>query len=317
MGMLILVASWFVIASVSVRTGVEDAKQNESSQTAGNVSIAELLTKFSPGGLTVPGALPAHYGAQMPGLHAASPSIHNAPSLNLNHGAGQRTRLGAARSPAMMFQDPEYLPELELEQTFSEKVPKVNLGVKDIIRDWTVAAQRNGDDASSKVMSNTQEILHQMKGEIDQAVPEHVFAFTPGEASQESIQSLATVSSQVLWDDYDAGEDWNLVQLAQAQGLVSGSDAIHAGRIKVMNINEIVATPKARVRGVGAELIRRIVAWAKDRGCLVTLFPANDELQDYYEELGFELIDPFGRQMVYSGFGLEDERANGIMLDLH
>eukprot|EP00931_Biecheleriopsis_adriatica_P065982 TRINITY_DN40413_c0_g1_i1.p1 TRINITY_DN40413_c0_g1~~TRINITY_DN40413_c0_g1_i1.p1 ORF type:complete len:326 (-),score=48.05 TRINITY_DN40413_c0_g1_i1:235-1212(-) len=324
MGPLALVASCLVMASVAVR--MEDdqgSEHSEESQATKNGNIEEAHTNLIPGLVTQPGAFSSRHAVQMP-AHLTSPSIGQAPVLNLDRGAGHLGRLSAARSPAMALRDPEYLPDLaEGVKIFAEVMPKINLGVSDIIRDWTAfaggqesVARQIGDDKTSSIMAGTQEILSQMRSEIDEVSPDHVFAFTSGEASVEGIKSLATVTTQVLFDDYDSAENWNLAQLAQAQGLVSGQDAIEKGRIEVLNINEIVATPKAREKGVGAELIRRIVGWAKDTGRLVTLAPANDELQEFYEDLGFELIDPYGRQMVYSGFGLEDERAEGFMLDL-
>ena len=104
---------------------------------------------------------------------------------------------------------------------------------------------------------------------------------------------MATVTSVAYTDKCRQGR--KLLQLAQAQGLASVAGAVATGRIDTVNVDEIVVSPNAREKGVGAQLMRMIIQWAKHTGRLVTLHPPNDALRKYYLTLGFEFFDEIWR----------------------
>jgi len=294
-----LLASCSLALTIAVRTEGETAEG----------AYAEGSANYFPAALSV--------------AHAHLPQMHTLPHmLPANFNNRPAVMSGHARVRGLSMQFPQFpedladdawksgLPTLEdsLATPMEEKVK-----LRTIINDWTSVAGteadalRNHNDKAVHVMENTKSILAQMRDDVIEGIPDHVFALRPVGESAEDIQAMATVTSNILWDDWG-----RLASLAEDQGLVTGQDE----RIQVVNIDQIVSTPKARQGGVGAQLIDRIVKWAAGTGRLVTLAPANDELKEYYESLGFELIDTLGRSMVYSGSGLESSDAHNVMVDL-
>jgi len=143
-----------------------------------------------------------------------------------------------------------------------------------------------------------------------------------GEPSEDNIQALASVVLEVWSDDYTDGK---LGWVAQEQGYRhkmwvaqdgGGMAAMSAEPVPVVFISELVATPNGRQEGARGELVHGIIAWAEEMGRVVTIIPATEELQEYYTNLGFQLVDPAALIMVYRGKLERDRHSEGRMLDL-
>jgi len=109
------------------------------------------------------------------------------------------------------------------------------------------------------------------------------------------IQALAVVTPVLLQDG--SGQ---LAALAAQQGL----GARWGVGFEAVNIAVLIRALEDQQDGVTYEFIRRIVAWARVTGRLVTIPVASDEVEQRYRDRGFERLESNHAYMVYTGYGL-------------
>jgi len=260
-----------------------------------------------------PGALIAPQSAQMPQITNVHP-----PNM---HTALQQARVGPG--PVMSMQDPGYYP------------PWSNVSVLGVINDWENFAHaqaersyQSNDDETARSMRSTQTRLAQIRKDIYYRIPDRVFAFTTWDNNigGEVVQAVATVTFPLKKDILGS-----LRKLARARGYYSRR--YDEELIEVVEINDIVATPKVRQNDWDSELIHSITNWAARNGLLVTVKPYADRgrrgyyerlgfdtdrtWRGYYKRLGFEDLKPC-RLMVYSGYGAKASpgRQGGLLVEL-
>lgn len=228
--------------------------------------------------------------------------------------------------------DVERLEPLSRMQRWAQGITKFDISATPIIRGWKQIASEFAspgyleefedpkpkiDEAEAKMMKKmdvSQEILAQMADDIEWAEPDEILALF-GEKSSNSedpnrIFALATATEQVIYDS-----DGKLEEIAVKLGVKeAGATPYEDGEVPVVEIGELVAMP-GRKGGVGEELLLRIARQKAGLGRLITIVPANDKLEEYYEKIGFEKIDEFGRSMVFSR-PLRDETDNESLFEL-
>ena len=146
-----------------------------------------------------------------------------------------------------------------------------------------------------------------------------MFTYTPADIND--VQSLQDLNDEVFVDnskyDSDLKLDWaqsevgkkyftGVVENPENICLIARDDEKPVGYIaaepkdfdyrlsKCIEINNMGVSPKYRSKGVGSELIRRVVEKAKERGykrIYVTSYWKNDGAVSFYEKNGFEKID--------------------------
>jgi len=244
-----------------------------------------------------PGALIAPQSAQMPQMTNVHP-----PNM---HTALPQARVGPG--PVMYMQDPVSYP------------PRSNVSAIGVINDWdnfayaqTEKAYQRYDDETVRTMISTRTRLAQMRNDITRRVPDRVFAFTTWDNNiGEVVQAVATVTFPLRKDILGSFK-----KLALARGYYSSR--YDEERIEVVEINDIVATPKVRQNDWDSELIHSITNWAARNGLLVTVKPYGDRTwRGYYKRLGFEDLNPC-RLMVYSGYGAKASpgRQGGLLVEV-
>jgi hypothetical protein len=150
----------------------------------------------------------------------------------------------------------------------------------------------------AKKWSSAVQILDQMLFDLDfaDASSTQVLALVSNQGNGnelddiDDVYAIALVNKRALID-----EDGELGRLAEEQGVISGEE----GRVPVVEIGEVVASPNQwERRGLGKELLLRI-ARLEDSRALVTIVPVNEKLEKYYGSIGFARIDTFGRTMFF------------------
>ena len=62
---------------------------------------------------------------------------------------------------------------------------------------------------------------------------------------------------------------------------------IHEGG-KVGHIEDVVVRKKYQGKGIGQEIVKELVKYAKKKGCYKTILDCSDELIPFYEKIGFK-----------------------------
>lgn len=200
----------------------------------------------------------------------------------------------------------------------TRKLQKTHVSLHKVLETWKrdasaqqIQAREVHDLKRAEVMRYTEMLVEIIeRGNI---IPDYVIGLAFGEASEENIQALASVS--LRWVDDEHGE---LNEIARQQGLAApGLVPLYNLRVPVVYINDLVASPNERQKGAGAELVHALVPWAKAMGRLVTLTPLSADLGEYYERLGFQKIAAFAfGGMVYVGHQEEHTTSAGLLLDM-
>jgi len=175
--------------------------------------------------------------------------------------------------------------------------------------------QRGADKQMEQVM-HVEGMLDYIRDQITKGgTVEQVFGLSTS-GKVEDIQAIATITTLDLQDGSKL-----LTSLMRRQGMPpqTGTGAVGAG-VGVVVVSGLVAVPRAdRQKGVGAELLRRINAYASSRGRLISLTPSSNGVAAYYKRLGFVWASPSSGFLVYGGRGLEYspafERFRMIALD--
>ena len=93
------------------------------------------------------------------------------------------------------------------------------------------------------------------------------------------------------WGEHHAGADRAVVEV---DGAPAGRCYINRGREEIRLV-DIALLPEYRRRGIGASLIRDLLAEAASRGLPVTIHAeAGNRAQKLYERLGFERVEDHG-----------------------
>lgn len=234
---------------------------------------------------------------------AVIPNMRNASQLRLHGGVGLRVP-SRSSLPRMAKQDPGHHPDIPDDWRSANgdsqsgeqaaTLPEVNLNAGHIIKGWLEEYDNwisrhmkwsypDDDwilDWNAEYLREYVSDFELMSNQIAASVPDRVFGLAFRDPSEENlqlqqssaknVQAIASVQFQDVWRD--------------------GKNS--SGRImKVVNINYLIAAKEVRQKGAAAELLDKIVDWAKLKGHVVTATPANDRAQEYYRYLGFELVD--------------------------
>lgn len=62
---------------------------------------------------------------------------------------------------------------------------------------------------------------------------------------------------------------------------------IHQGGV-VCHIEDLVVHEKHRSQHIGSDLIQHVIDFAKEKGCYKIILNCNDEVESFYEKLGFQ-----------------------------
>lgn len=193
--------------------------------------------------------------------------------------------------------------------------PEVDLDLEKVIQAWQASAFKELGSGigvtvdkihKDQVMRDTVAILELMKDDREAGVSDHLFGLAFGTASPEDIQALACV--MFAKQDDPSGE---LADLALQEGFTLNEAA--GVPILVVEVTMFVAKPAAR-RGVGRELMNKIIDWAKLRGKLLALEPANEELRTYYKSLGF--VEIANRRLVHFGVRKAEPPSQGLVFEV-
>lgn len=192
---------------------------------------------------------------------------------------------------------------------------KTQLKVHEVLQAWEqdamakeMIAASTLDKNGEMLMRRTLRNIRKMRHEINYKITDHVLGLSvPHKLSKGNIQALATVFLESWYDDFG--------KLHEEQGARHPwADA----EVPVVYISEIVKKPAAHTKKLAvSDLIHVIVPWAQEMGRLVTITPANKEIEDYYKDLGFQRIDAFALTMVYHGNHEQVRLSQDLLLDFH
>lgn len=246
----------------------------------------------------------------------------------------QWPRVELADDPAKILEslkaqvDAPMFDPLQKLQEWAGNLRDLDLSAGSVIRAWKSIARQSQatakteiqcDDRRKKVIkkiAGTERILTQLADDLEWATPDEILGLVGKQGSSEDalvdVSALASVTQTSIID-----ETGKLAELAETLGIKEAGEDLYAGGfVPVVEIGEVVAVPTAGSSGgVGVELLLQIVGRAAVSGRLVVLTPANDKLEKYYRKIGFELIDDFGRTMVYTK-PLEDVADNEFKFEM-
>ncbi|MFB5605247.1 MAG: GNAT family N-acetyltransferase [Nitrosarchaeum sp.] len=96
-----------------------------------------------------------------------------------------------------------------------------------------------------------------------------------------------------IFDKINSNADY-FIAIAIVDGRVVGSTTllieakfIHNGG-KVGHIEDVVVDKKYQRKGIGEEIIKYLLKYAKENGCYKTILDCSDEVKPFYEKLGFK-----------------------------
>mmetsp|Transcript_133338 Transcript_133338/g.242979 ORF Transcript_133338/g.242979 Transcript_133338/m.242979 type:complete len:549 (+) Transcript_133338:112-1758(+) len=223
------------------------------------------------------------------------------------------------------------LDPLQKLREWAEDLKDLDHSVTPIINTWKSLAAKSKataeteiacDDTRAKIvkkLAGTQRILTQMADDIEWSSPDEILALVRKADSiatdlSMNIFAMATASQQAIFDS-----SGKLETIAENLGLKqAGMDFYEDGRVPIVEIGEVVAMPSrcaGSMRGLGEELLIRIVRRGAALGRLVVIAPANEFLEKYYGKMGFERIDELGLAMVYSK-PLPEATKNELMYEM-
>jgi glucosamine-phosphate N-acetyltransferase len=93
-----------------------------------------------------------------------------------------------------------------------------------------------------------------------------------------------TISSDKNYKIYVAELDSKIVGAAT---IIIEQKFINEGG-KVGHIEDVAVRKKYQGKGVGQEVVKALVAYAKKKGCYKTILDCSDELIPFYEKIGFK-----------------------------
>lgn len=208
----------------------------------------------------------------------------------------------------------ELLDEDDHESLQFPNPEKVQVSVRKLLAAWRGVSARkereawkSQDGKVQKLMHSTQMIIEMIQNDMEVNSAGRVLGIAFGEASDDNIQALASVSLRWEHDQYGS-----LSKIAREQGL----KLPNLLAVPVVYIDGLVTTPNEKQKGAGGHLINCITSWAKDKRRLVTLTPANQQLKEYYQSLGCKLIDRFSDMMVCGANQEQGAPSEGILFDL-
>lgn len=190
---------------------------------------------------------------------------------------------------------------------------KTQVNARKVLETWArdaIAKERqalaNDDAQAASLMHDAYVIISNIRDGMDLKLTtmlgaeEHMLGLAFREASEDSIQAIASVSLEAI-----------------SSKLVAPHD-LPDRRLPVVDIKYIVGTPNSRQKGTGRELVNSIIDWANEMGRWVTITPSSDKMAEYCASIGFQRIDPEGVDftMVYNGIQTEDKGSRGFLLDL-
>lgn len=268
---LLLPTSVLANLAAPAQQGLEHA-DHESGKPAG-------VAAYAPGGtgslrhLRIHPPVPSWHGGRMEGLSSrgASP-VALAPKM-----AGEQAGLPKGFKHAL-----QRFPAADQLQAVPAPA-KAPVQATKIIKDWMNAAETaemaagKNDPRKSFLMHETDFILHKMQTDLATGTPDYVFALAT-DMRADDVHALATVT----FKEKSFGAE--VMQLAY--------------------IDKMAARPTAdRLQGAGAELVRKIADWAATIDHLVTICPYDEPLLEYYQRIGFEVVE--SPCLVYAGYGSE------------
>mmetsp|Transcript_5276 Transcript_5276/g.14930 ORF Transcript_5276/g.14930 Transcript_5276/m.14930 type:complete len:324 (-) Transcript_5276:85-1056(-) len=187
-----------------------------------------------------------------------------------------------------------------------------------LIATWQMEAQvaksvavRNNDDKARRFMEDTENSLELLDKKLaDGNLRGNLFAVTTGTGSRkkewEGAKAVAYAAKRTLVLS-DNSTKATLAALLEKQGLGGGGEAYP----QTVDVIGIAASPGTDGRAAMEELLRWTSDWASIYGWAVTAAPKDDQFQEYYESLGFELVDKRALLMVYTGY----KPVDGGLLD--
>jgi len=98
-----------------------------------------------------------------------------------------------------------------------------------------------------------------------------------------------------IFDKINSNYD-HIIIVAELDGKIVGATTllieqkfIHAGGI-VGHIEDVVVDNKFQGKKIGEKIIKYVLEYAKNRGCYKTILACTDEIEPFYEKIGFKNI---------------------------
>ena len=111
--------------------------------------------------------------------------------------------------------------------------------------------------------------------------------------SLRQASNITKEKAEKIFQKIDTDPD-HIIVVAELDGRIVGATTllietkfIHEGG-RVGHIEDVVVAKEHQGKGIGAEIIKFLLKYAKNRGCYKTILDCTEDVKPFYEKLGFK-----------------------------